>query len=645
MIRIQVAGEYLDIEQKITIETTSSYFDSELLVGGFSYPISFVWNPHNERLLRNSSEVEVVLDVDGVFVKKCVLSYKRNKSVCSGYLKLDLGVVIKDMKQSIRALIDEKVTLTASAAIWLSNEMWKFAEATPSSVPFVFFPMKNPVFSEPTADLVEKISWYVNTGYVNYVQAGVFDVESEYSYNAVPSVYLVYALRKCFEKLGLTLSGEFVENEEIKTWVFEGAVATNWSIGQGNYVVDVWKYVPDVSLVDLVKYLRDFEGVGTFVDWDKKTVEMVRLTEKTADDSYIDLTGCELVKYEYGIAEKTGYVVSQMVDDTDLEWKNRKYKNSFTLGNGEKEVSLKIGTVMMITENKPFGGGQWLIPMAQRPGNLLHGSFSESSSYSVDSEDRASYKLTNEPKIRLLSYRGLQEDSIGVLYPYATSTQATVNGTVVGSRMLKFDGATGQWYSQTEKYYSVLDSLRPLQMELLIPLAKFGQIRLSEKIMMKIDRQKRLFFLKKPLFYFPAKNGKLRMQGDFVELLNKDFVPMQITTQLQDIYVVLEFANYFVEGTGAGESGYYREYVDVSIKLYLDEALTIAADVAELTVYVEIEDSITGVEEQVYVLTNASLLIAENMKIKDESYDLSGQLIEQYSRTYRLVANENYLLG
>ncbi|WP_394995425.1 hypothetical protein, partial [Emticicia sp.] len=637
--------EYLDIEQRITIEMTSSYFDSELLVGGFSYPIQFAWNKHNERLLRNMTEVEVVLDVDGIFVKRCMLSFKRSDKVCNGYLKLDLGVVIGEMKKSIRQLVDEQVTLTASSAFLLSERMWDFAQAAPSSVPFVFFPMKNPVFSEPTADLVGEYAWYVNSGYINYVQAGIFDVESEYSYNAVPSVYLTCVLKKCFEKLGLLLSGEFIEDEEVKTWVFEGCVSTNWSIGQGNYVVDVWKYIPDVSLADLLKYLRDFEGVGVFVDWDKKTAEMVRMTEKAGDRSYVDLTGCELAKYEYGIAEKTGYVVRQMVDDADLEWKSRKYKNSFSIGKAEKEVDLKIGTVLMATDAKPVGGGEWLLPTMQKPGNILHDSFAKSSSYSVDTDDRASYKLTHEPKIRLLSYRGLQEDSVGILYPYATSTQATIDGTVVGNRMLRFDGASGQWYSQTEKYYSLLDAARPLQMELLIPLSKFGEIDLKEKVMMKIDRQKRLFFLRKPLFYFPAKNGKVKMQGDFVEILMKDFVPMPVTTQLQTVYAVIDLSNFVTEGVGPGGFGYYKEFVDVRIKLYLDEALTIPADVTELSVYVQIIDTNSGTEEQVFTLTTSSLLIAEGVLVKDETYNFDGIVIEQYTRSYSILANENYLLG
>lgn len=643
MIKIQIAGEYLDIEQKLTIEMTSSYFDSEFLVGGFSYPISFAWNNHNQRLLRGMSEVEVILDVDGIFVKRCMLTYKRSDKVCSGYLKLDLGVVIGEMKKSIRALVDERVTITASAAIWLSNALWAYAEAEPSSVPFVFFPMKNPVFSEKTADLVDELAWYENTGYVNLVNNGIFLIESEYSYNAVPSVYLVWLLKKCFEKLGLTLTGELIEDAEVKSWVIEGNVATNWSVGAGTFVVDVWKYIPDVSLVDLLKYLREFEGVGVFVDWDKKTAEMTRITVKASDGNYVDLTGSELVKYEYSTPDSSGFLVKQMVDDADIVWKNRKYKNSFTIGKGEKEVTLKIGTVMMKTEAKPVGVGDWIVPYSEKGGNLLHASYSVSNSYAVDTDDKDSYKLTNEPKIRLLSYRGLQEDSEGIIYPYATSTQATVDETVVGSRMLRFDGSTGQWYSQTEKYYTLLNEGKPLQMELLIPLSKFGEIDLKEKCMLRIDRQKRLFFLKKPLFYFPSKNGKVKMQGDFFEVVMNDFVAMPVVTPLQMVYVVIELNNYTYEGGGG--AGYTLEYADVYIKLYLDEGLTVAADVAELSVFVAVDDSISGISEEGYVMLDSSLQIGDAVLIREETYDGEGAVTSLHTKVFRILTNENYLLG
>lgn len=647
MIRILKDGKMLDIQQSLLVELSSSFFESEVLTGSFSYPIQLPWTRHNQQILGTEREVSVVLDVDGLFVKNCVLNFKRKKDTCSGYLKFDLGELITEMKKDIRLLVDEKVVFDLGASN-ISAVMLAYVQREPSTVPVVFYPIKNMAFMETTEEMVGEFPWYQNMGYQNFFRYGGFEVGlNTPDYQTVPGVYLVWLLTACFSKLGYELKGEFVEDPEVRRWVLDCNTAVNFGAetGVNLYSFWVWKCLPSTSLVDLLKALREFEGVGCFVDAKLKTVTLSRMVSAVEGREFVDLRGCELVNFEYGFTESGGYVVNQFVEDKDVTWKTKKYRKNFQIGSGGTEVNLKIGTVMMIKEDRPFGapGAKWLVPHVERPGNLLSISYFKSASYVADTNDKAMFKLTNEPSLRLLSYRGLVEDSTGELYPLATSIQTDINDDAIGSRMLQFDGGTGQWYTSLDKYYGFLHRGNPLQIDLLLPLGKVYELTdTSKKVMLTVDKEDKYFFMKRLQVEFPSKNGKVKVKADAVEIVNNDIVPMPVITPTIMVYVVIAEENVVSEGVG---TGHYIRYADIVIRLYLDAELTEAAEVDDLTVYVRATDSAVGTEEYNFTVNASSLVIETGKMVFEEYSDNAGTVISQYSRFYSVVANENYYLG
>jgi len=213
--------------------------------------------------------------------------------------------------------------------------------------------------------------------------------------------------------------------------------------------------------------------------------------------------------------------------------------------------------------------------------------------------------------------------------------------------MLRFDGATGQWYTMLEKYYGLLDRGKILKTDLLLPLFKVASLLLLKtKCMLRIDNKERFFLLKKAQINFPAKKGLVKVSGDFFEVVSNDFTPMPVTTPTQMVYVVLRQENFFTEGAG---SSHYIQSADIKLYLYLDELLTEPADVSELTVYVKSIDSMIdsmGFEDSYsFTFTGASELIFEQHLIFEEYSDGMGNPTYQYSINFSVVENENYYLG
>lgn len=643
MIRISVNNTLLDIDQSLTIEQNSPWFNDDI-IGEFSYPISGPMTPGNLNLLRGKNKVDVLLDADGVLLKKCQLQYRLSDNRFQGYLKIDLGIFIEKLKKPIRELVTYTESIVESEfGITLDLHGYNLKEV--GTVPVCFPVIKNTRFLEEDFTPEDPaLANYSRVNYLNYQSGPSVEVDSDTSqgFMVVPQVFLTWLLKELTGSLNLTPSGEVLSDPEIKTWILVNNVAVDWrQDGRTRYDINIFQHLPDITFAELLKALRKDESIGTFIDLAAGTMEFVRLTESLVDEHLVDLTGSELVGWENLTQDIDGYNIRASISDKDEMYKLLKHRSSLAVASGAKDLDLDFGTLLMTKEvhpTSPGGIGTWSVPEIRSAGNILSSDYSESSNY-VEQQSRSDFKPKNETDLLILSYRGIQYGTGVLAYAMATSTQYNARNEVVGTRCTRFDSSTGRFYSVLERYYGFLATSIPKDANILVPVAKLSQIKLSRKVRFRFENMASHYLITKALTNFPLKNGKVQMKLRLAKISMRDIVTQQASTPGIDIYLTLTLENITGETIGYTD----EDYADVVIRAWSDPSHTEALVVSNLTVRYSSSDSDGAYQEFSALMSGSSVTVQEEVMYRLIEYDSQyNYIINSYIRDFELIPDINY---
>lgn len=541
---ISATGERLELEPAtiLTLEQAAGWLGDGRSPGGFSYPIGFPLTESNNRFLQHAHRPDaarpawqqsVFLRIENVFYRRCTLSYRVESGQGDGYLKIDGGEANDPLRNLslADALGDSLVRLDESTPVVgsLADYMNVIAAKPLGSYPLTFFPLRNDLFFEPEL-AADKVPGLVRQPYLNYYGAGPYnstgfqmDTALVKGFPVVPFLYLTDVLQRILSGIGYQLTGDWLGDPEVRALTIYNTVAIDAYRGRfeaGHYSVRLRDHVPSISVSDFFKGLRTRFGLFFNYDANARTCSVRRwidiLRDVPQDQEAYRLEG-------YGLSEPTdqGVSVQEYLDESD-----ELHKDAVTgevlrpaplvIGAGGVSEPLSVGTTSMIYEARPIwvaqtksvsiGGTYWLVPTTRQPGNIADDTYTAS-----DRQPDKNLSWKNGFGFRLLSYRGMQPDAGGNLYPLASSgthnaLMQPVAPTAVG---LDLTGNGGAWQQGLRQYYYFRDQTQLLTAGLLWPAASLSRFRLDRPVSVSIDGHRRTYLAERVQAQTPGPDGKL----------------------------------------------------------------------------------------------------------------------------------------
>ncbi len=521
MLQIRnAAGLVLQLpsDQKLSVEINSTIFDTDDIIrGSFSYPFGFPLNENNCRFIENGHLPEVTINPDikvtvttGPHTFSALLSYTIEEDNADAALLIDLGAIADQVRNtSLREIVTE-ILLIDTMELPGKVTLLSLANAEPNTYPVVFPPFLNPKMIDPdfkpTANyrpVTISNYYYPGAGYAHSL-AGQGDLLF------VPMVYLCWLLTYICGKLGFGVQGSLFTNPELSRLILYNTQTTpGVSRDTGQFKVEVGRHLPDVPIADFMKSLRAYLGLSIDVDMSFRKITFNVYKEIKGRRNYLDVTK-HVVPGTLGIERRGpgGFVVKTKIYSQDTSIKQELITPSFTIGTGEADVPLEIGTLRMAYGPSKKEGiasatipaedynlikeaeansetSHWLIPYAVEAGNLADTYFAKAQNYCPYHDTREPDKtppLVNDFGLRFLVYWGIKKDSIGQDYPYASSVSYDANYKVFASLSLQPGEPDDVWTRYQKHYYEFLTYSRSVSVVLRPPIALLSQINPSEVV-------------------------------------------------------------------------------------------------------------------------------------------------------------------
>jgi hypothetical protein len=428
MTGFKINDEWLEFNGEVALEIRSPLFDAQSVPGILSYPASFADTPHNRRVLgfpahRPRLGTVALLDaqyyIGGVLWREGTLRYQEYDSQAREY--------------TYQFEADADALASRIDGVMLDNLLLPVVtlELVPETADYVLAPVRNNVFydAEKNPDWCQVVNYFSGGGalQVNFPGDG-------HTYTAVPFLKVVPLLQRALGKYGYTVSGPWLDDAEIQQLVLYSTRAMDQETGPepvAAFALDI--VLPNVRLADLLLALQQLFCITYVFSPTTREVSIVPLRDVVADPGYLSR------RPRAGFRDKPGgddgFLLSFSVDGSD-ELLAKEGWPTLTIGNGKETIQPAADTLTMVREDDPtFPGRQWLVPAAEQQG------------YSI----RTDFEQAKEPldTLRFLFYRGLQRDSLGNLYPLASSGTTNYNNETVGNYALTWAGPQGlyeQWH-------------------------------------------------------------------------------------------------------------------------------------------------------------------------------------------------------
>ncbi|MGB4776632.1 MAG: hypothetical protein WBP45_15750 [Daejeonella sp.] len=613
MFALQYGSGFLDLmpgENPVIEWVSTAFNNSEDLLGSFSYPVELANTPNNDRLLNfarhlsarsSRKQIEVIPHLFGTPWKKCDFEFELKSGRISGNLKIDNGAFATIIKEKELPAMFAASGDRPDFVIQMGNNLSSLSLAlinsrTPGAAPYTFYPHFNDgAFG---GDLTTGKKRIINNWYhiaVNPTFWIISNADNDINwFNA--SLYLTWVLEQVCNYLGYQATGDFMEDEFIRSLVIDntGLINPKEFYNPNGYQLKPHKHLPKMKLTDLFKQLREEFKLVYYFDSDTKKAHFVFSDTVITSGEAIDLKNyVQTKKIDTKRLSETGYELVQGFDDADEFFKIKPYVKSFFIGNETipKKIELPIGTAFMRSEpNVNFSGNPiWRLPIKRQVANAYHILADGTDAYNVD------YYSKNEFKLRLLSYRGMMEDSLGNEYPYATSDGLAPDGVTVICPSLWLGGENGilnryhrNWYGfylQTEETklklnlpHSILSKLSPLKKVRFETEQGTAIEAMMSKLSFQAEEQTRL--LKADFVVFPFYN-----QTAIGPISSSDFEEGEVINE--DIWAKLVLENVNHQNKPWPNSTTKKsEHGDVVLYFYYDQAGTLPRVVSNLAVKV-----------------------------------------------------------
>jgi hypothetical protein len=416
------AGEDLLLPAaSISLEMANPYFETDAIPGTTSYAFDVPATGENPRRLGfphlfrgpgGPPPVPVDCYLDG-------LRWKRGSIVYRGY-------DAKKRTYRVNFVADATDLATQLAALQLPELVLPdlvFARDG-SAAGYVLAPVRNAAFFDDKNPAF--------TGILNYpTPAGVLTVPSAGQVYA-PMLYLVPVVRQVLATLGWTVTGTWVDDEEMQTAVIYSDRALPADLVDGD-TFNPARHLPTMSVAELLLAVQNYFCLGLYFQADAQELRITPLREAVVRGGYVDRPGAVLTTA--GTNETQGFALKLRPDTTDeldktldVSWQEK------LIGAGQETITVGAGTLHMVEEEDPNVPGRlWLLPAISAKG--------ASADYELGEDSRTG--------LRLLFDRGACPDSRGDVYRLVSAGTLDYEGNTVGTYSLRWDGADGlyaQWH-------------------------------------------------------------------------------------------------------------------------------------------------------------------------------------------------------
>ena len=228
MLKITVNGQILDLEPQmaLSIEQFSPLFQEEIAAESYSYPIDIPASDRNKNILgfldmpesaTTFEDVDCELSIDNETRRGTLSVLKANEKryTCSIFTGL--------WRQDVMEMTLPQLDL---GGVRVVGDMFDHAQTTitgtADTFDYVFFPFHNPNFYNSGP-----LKYIINDG---YFAAGVWNFQRNSDdfpdvNSLVPFVYAQYILKRISLTFNLALSGNYFNDDELKTLVVDGNFA------------------------------------------------------------------------------------------------------------------------------------------------------------------------------------------------------------------------------------------------------------------------------------------------------------------------------------------------------------------------------------------------------------------------------------
>ncbi|QIP14757.1 hypothetical protein G8759_20110 [Spirosoma aureum] len=634
------AGETLQLfaDQNLITEQAVAWLTDDELPAEISYPIDAPLNDANKKFVGYGYRVDAALprqnlpvsvQLEGVLYRRCVFSFKVQNGNLNGYLKIDSAEVYDKLRKlSLLEAFPDVIRLgtgiidaVGNVTPILADRMKAIAAMPPGQFPLTFFPIRNETFYEDslTAETLPGFTrqTYVNvwqrlpTGQPGFHQDGGF-VPNEKGFTVVPQFYLSWVLERIMALAGYRIESSWLASDEVQRLVIVNQTAINSKIGPifsdptgilHGHRVTAGMHLPDMSVSDFLKAIKGRFGLVFGFNANTRTCYMERFLDVVRAGAAIDLTDYQSGSYDIDSPEQKGFSVEEFIDEGDDLFKDQKghviRPAPYVTGKGGQPISLKVGTCQMIIEPSPLSPtgqtAQWQVPTMRQAGNTLDPTYKVSQRYLNDQGKRQ-----NDIGLKLLSYRGMTQDSAGHLYPFATNDVRDGRQIITGSQALTISGRYGAWRQFLRAYYYFRDNTQKVSVPLLLPVAVLAQLQLHRAVALCLEDQiRRIYLISK-------------LQADSPGLAGKSMVRLEVLSlpsgidQAADVDDPIVWVEWVASAeTRTGSIGNETTVKTYSVKFWADQAKTTPAVVSNLDLTLRRKryvgyDALTSLFREVY---------------------------------------------
>lgn len=662
--------------QNLVTEQAVAWLSDDELPGEFSYPIDAPLNENNRRFVSQGyrpdsalpiTELPVTATLNGVLYRRCTFSFRLNAGKLSGFLKIDSSEFYdKIRKLTLLEALNVPVGLGDGAQsnppIAAQPRLKQIAGFAPGQFPFTFFPIRNEAMLEESFD-DSKLAGFVRKAYVNSWEKladGSFGFKSDL---LCPQFYLSYVLEQIITRLaGYRIESDWLASEEIQALTIMNLTAmrtTPRDLGEifgGMYLVP-GLFLPDMSVSDFLKAIKARFGLVFQYRANERVCRITQFRRSVAAGPAIDLTEFQSGDYSTNERGNKGYTVSDFIDEGDELYKDAQGKTislpTQVTGKGEQAVTLKVGTCQLSYEKSPLSeNASWFVPTLRQAGNVLEPKFKLSDRYLNQDGNRP-----NGIGLKLLSYRGMSQDSVGNAYPLATPDVRDGRQVIVGTDSLTLGGRNGAWRRYLRAYYYFRDQTQLISQPLLLPVSILSALRLDRTVQLSLeDHIRRSYLISKLQAEAPGIDGKAIVRLEVLSLPSG----IEQAGDVDDPLVWVELIQVSA-GTGSyenrdkGTNGGYAAN-SLTVKMWADANRSQPAIVTNLPVAVRVKRTYRTIAGTVYgppptpyleflntYLANGATTLVEPKFLIDQ-YLLTNTTADNYAQTASLDPGEGYTI-
>ena len=451
----------LDASSSITIELVNPLFTQSHIPGPVSYPVKAPIMPINQKALgfpelTASTAKKKTFEDTRLWVANIL--WKKGYLTMLGWSEKDYSLTFKSDAGSIAE--DIKAKKLADFDLGTEALSYGVTAGTYPTYNYALFPVKNPSFyGDQNPDF---------KGYLNYYHGGSFQTNSTTNdYAITPFPYMCHILQRIMDELGYQITGTWFTDPGIQSLCLYNNYALdklNGNLNEFDTELDHRNHVPDITAAQFFLAVQNTFGVRFIFDTVKKTCKIITLKSPLTTTNKKDYS--KKVEESKGGQPNTtnGFTLTMALDSADnlieikdIEWSEKRIEN------GEKELPTSASTLFMASEEDTINTGRnWLIPETDQAGS------------SPEFEQG-----TNRFSLRLLAYRGMQNDSLGNPYPLGSWDNKDYSGAVIPDQpyTLRWEGDYGLYKQWHEEWIHFLSTTEPYD----------RQIRLDITDLLSID--------------------------------------------------------------------------------------------------------------------------------------------------------------